>query len=47
MQISGRFTIVVDHVPGDKLARVQKAMEKELAANSLADVKKNISVWIK
>lgn len=36
----------IHHVLDDKLVRVQKAMEKELAAITLADVKKDISVLI-
>ena len=36
----------IHHVLDDKLARVQKAMEKELSAITLADVKKDISVFI-
>ena len=36
----------IHHVLDDKLVRVQKAMEKELSAITLADVKKDISVCI-
>lgn len=36
----------IHHVLDDKLVRVQNAMEKELAAITLADVKKDISVLI-
>lgn len=36
----------IHHVLDDKLVRVQKAMEKELSAITLADVKKDISVYI-
>ena len=36
----------IHHVLDDKLARVQKAMEKELAAITLADVKKDTELWI-
>ena len=36
----------IHHVLDDKLVRIQKAMEKELAAITLADVKKDISVCI-
>ncbi|MDD6657665.1 MAG: Rrf2 family transcriptional regulator [Lachnospiraceae bacterium] len=36
----------IHHVLDDKLVRVQKAMEKELASITLADVKKDISVLI-
>lgn len=36
----------IHHVLDDKLARVQKAMEKELSVITLADVKKDISVFI-
>jgi len=36
----------IHHVLDDKLARVQSAMEKELAAITLADVKKDTDMWI-
>lgn len=36
----------IHHVLDDKLARVQAAMEKELAAITLADVKKDTENWI-
>ena len=36
----------IHHVLDDKLARVQEAMEKELAAITLADVKKDTALWI-
>lgn len=36
----------IHHVLDDKLARVQEAMEKELAAITLADVKKDTAIWI-
>ena len=36
----------IHHVLDDKLARVQNAMEKELAAITLADVKKDTDMWI-
>lgn len=36
----------IHHVLDDKLARVQKAMERELAAITLADVKKDTAAWI-
>lgn len=36
----------IHHVLDDKLERVQEAMEKELAAITLADVKKDTAVWI-
>lgn len=36
----------IHHVLDDKLARVQKAMERELASITLADVKKDTDAWI-
>ena len=36
----------IHHVLDDKLVRVQSAMEKELAAITLADVKKDTDMWI-
>ena len=36
----------IHHGLDDKLARVQSAMEKELAAITLADVKKDTDMWI-
>lgn len=36
----------IHHVLDDKLARVQEAMERELAAITLADVKKDTELWI-
>ncbi|MGN0132547.1 MAG: Rrf2 family transcriptional regulator [Lachnospiraceae bacterium] len=36
----------IHHVLDDKLARIQAAMEKELAMITLADVKKDIAAWI-
>ena len=36
----------IHHVLDDKLARVQSAMEKELAAITLDDVKKDTDMWI-
>lgn len=36
----------IHHVLDEKLSQIQKAMEKELAAMTLADVKKDITVWI-
>lgn len=36
----------IHHVLDDKLARVQAAMEKELAAITLADVKKDTENWL-
>ena len=36
----------IHHVLDDKLARVQEAMEKELASITLADVKKDTEEWI-
>ncbi len=36
----------IHHVLDDKLARVQAAMERELAAITLADVKKDTALWL-
>ena len=36
----------IHHVLDDKLSRVQKAMERELASITLADVKKDTEVWV-
>lgn len=36
----------IHHVLDDKLARVQEAMERELASITLADVKKDTEVWV-
>lgn len=36
----------IHHVLDDKLSRVQKAMEKELASITIADVKKDKDAWI-
>lgn len=36
----------IHHVLDDKLARIQAAMEKELAMITLADVKKDLAAWI-
>ena len=36
----------IHHVLDDKLARVQEAMERELAGITLADVKKDTAAWI-
>ena len=35
----------IHHVLDDKLAKVQEAMEKELASITLADVKRDTEVW--
>ncbi len=35
----------IHHILDDKLTRVQKAMERELAAITLADVKKELVIW--
>lgn len=36
----------IHHVLDDKLARVQEAMERELASITLADVKKDTEMWV-
>ena len=36
----------IHHVLDDKLAKVQEAMEKELASITLADVKRDTGVWV-
>ena len=35
----------IHHILDDKLTRVQKAMERELAAITLADIKKELVIW--
>ena len=44
--ISMRIRKNIHHVLDDKLAKVQEAMERELAAITLADVKRDIALDI-